>query len=170
MTVLCGECQQPVGERAVVLDGWARCRPCIDAWVDAQSKLTGEKAHDLARAIDITCKNCEKTIEPTGPLVIFILPTGEVGSAFCGQCVVARRLAYADQMMREELYTKVSYGNGRGRSRGMLTKEMMREGKQYMVIKSTIDAMITDGVFHYERGFLTIPSLQPEPDPQLQII
>ena len=154
--VICGECQKPVGANAVVFDGWARCRACINAWVNSQFKLTGEKAHDLVQMLEVECKDCEQIIEPKGPVVVFVLETGEIGTGFCGRCVVNHRAAFADQAMREEVYTRVSYSE-KGRSRGLLTKELMRDGKQYVVIKTTMDAMIEEGVLGYARGILTIP-------------
>src|SRR4249919_894798 len=117
----CGECGGPVGDDGYANDsGWARCRPCIDAWARARGtqKVAPEKVLELLEAgVELpTCRTCRGPLEREGKRVplLFTDGNGEISGGYCRPCTDAWREQRAQAMLHAEILQRA----GKGRSKG----------------------------------------------------
>lgn len=152
----CGECGQPVDAGGTVYPGWARCSSCKAAWAARQHLLKGERAHAVVAVADVHCRDCGRMIEAEGPLRVTVLETGEIGSGLCGACVRRFAAARSAQALRDEIVERVGFSKS-GRSRGMLTRELLREGRRLADIREAFDVLLHDGRLVSGKGVVKVP-------------
>lgn len=153
----CNECGEPVDEGGTVFDsGWARCSSCKARWAARQHLLKGEQAHALVAVTEVRCRDCGRVIVAEGPLRVLVRETGEIGSGLCGVCVRMFAAARSAQMLREEIVRRVGFSKS-GRSRGMLTRELLREGWRLVDVRTAFDVLLDDGEIVNEKGMVKVP-------------
>lgn len=154
----CATCGQPSETWAVVRDDWRVCPECHaeylrkNPWV----KVDPDQAHALINGgFGIDCHTCHSPVRPGGPVRVFVNEvTGEITRAYCGRCVknyIARKRIEA---IKSEILTRIY----KGRSKGWLTKELLREGRYLADVREAFEELLDAGDLVQVKGLVRRPS------------
>jgi hypothetical protein len=156
--VNCATCDNPSETWAVVRDDWRVCPECHQQYLAANpwTKLDPERAHGLIDAgVEIACATCSAPIRPGGPIRVFVNEaTGEIVRAYCGRCV-------RDYMARkriEAIKSEILVRAHKGRSKGLLTKELLREGCHLADVRDALAELLDEGDLVQYRSLVRRPS------------
>jgi hypothetical protein len=158
MSATCATCAQPSETWAVVRDDWRVCPDCHQQYLAANpwARLDPEQAHGLIDGgVEIICATCKAPIRPGGPIRVFVNEaTGEIAKAYCGTCV----RNYIERKKIEAIKSEILVRVHRGRSKGLLTKEMMAEGRHLADIRQSFEELLDDGELVQHKSLVRRPS------------
>lgn len=105
------------------------------------TKIDPADAYALVAAQSVRCDECHDPIRPEGPVRIWVNQDGVLRRRLCGACVrmyVARKRVEA---AKEDILKRT----GKGRSKGWLSKELMREGRHLADIREAFAELLDEG-------------------------
>jgi hypothetical protein len=97
------------------------------------------------------CRTCGDTLTPGGPNRVFVDQDGVLAGAYCARCVIAsieRRRQEALQVTILERAPK------KGRSKGLLSNELMAEGFRLGDIRLALEELLANGRLTQYRQFV----------------
>lgn len=157
MTVICATCGKPSEVWAVEREDWRVCPDCHAEWLknNAWLKVEAEHAHALIDAgHQVICGDCRSPIRPGGPIRVFVSPAGEIVRAYCGSCV----RNYAARKAIEAVKAEILHRIGKGRSKGWLTKELLRDGRRLEDVREGFEELLADGDLVQVKGIVRRPT------------
>jgi hypothetical protein len=156
---VCATCGKPSACWAVERDEWKVCPPCHEKWLAANRwlKVEAEHAHALIDAGHvIACSTCGEQIRPGGPIRVFVTSAGEIARAYCGNCV----RMYVARKRVEAIKAEILHRIGKGRSKGWLTKELLREGLHLADIREAFGELLDEGDLVQIKGVVRRPTMK----------
>lgn len=159
---VCATCAQPSTVWGVERGEWRVCPTCHQAWLAERkwAKVAPELvAEILAAGVELpACKTCAGPLRVEAgrtPLLFVVEKTGEVASGYCRGCIEQWRSQKTAAALRGEILSRI---DRRGRSKGLLSLELVKQGRQIADVRDAFQALLDAGELVQHRGYVRLPS------------